>query len=70
MYKNRTFESFGITKTVSENIEEITSEDFEIAYNTNVFGWNGQDWEDSYNILLSGYQPDELTQILQEKIIF
>lgn len=72
MYKVRTFQSFGKIRMVSEDIEDIQSELYDIPYYESlVWQWSGYDWQAMINgERLSNYRPSKrMIELTTEKMI-
>lgn len=71
MYKVRTFQSFGNVRMVSEDIEDIQSEDYDIPYYEGILLWDGCNFfrmGDGERV--SDYKPSRhLENILNQKVI-
>ena len=70
MYRKRVFEAFGINKQVSEEVEAIKTEYFNLDSSNDIFCWSGEDWLNGYDYELSGHRTSELTKLLIQKIIY
>jgi len=72
MYKLRTFQPFGNVRMVSEDIEDIQSDTYDIPYYESVvWMWEGSDW---YSMLtgepLTGYEPSKrMIELTTDKLI-
>lgn len=72
MYKLRTFQSFGSIRMVSENIDQLDSENYDIEpYEFLVWTWIGNDWKSMVSTeKLSGYEPSKrMIELLTEKMV-
>lgn len=72
MYKLRTFQPFGNVRMISEDIEDIESDTYDIPYYESVvWMWEGTDW---YSMLtgepLTGYEPSKrMIELTTDKFI-
>lgn len=71
MIGKRVFQPLGLKKIVSEDIQELQSEIFDLAEDEfNVWNWSGSDWVDAETgECLSGYTPSEEMQNLHNNLI-
>jgi len=65
----RTFQPYGIIKKVSEEVEELTAEEFNGLPEYYSIGWRWlkHDWMNPYGELLTGYMPSDLQFIYINK---
>lgn len=72
MYRIRTFQSFGKIRMVSEDIDDVQSDTYDIPfYESVVWVWQGNDW---YSMLsgdpLTGYEPSaRMMELVNEKMV-
>jgi len=64
MYKRRIFQPIGLKKVVSEDIDELQSDEYEIEPSREVIGWHWHDFANDWVNMLSGecltqYEPSE-----------
>lgn len=71
MYGLRTFQPMGISKNVSEDIEEIRAEIYaDLEERETIWSWIETDWIDkSTGECLTGYSPDERTQKIVNNLL-
>jgi hypothetical protein len=60
MYKKRVFQPFGGVKLFSEEIEDVTAQEYEhLEACEKVWKWSVDDWIDEWGECLTGYTPSE-----------
>jgi len=70
MKGRRVFQPLGVKKRVSEDIEEIQAQEYDIEETQAVFSWKVNDWVDERTgELLTGYVPTDIDLELLSKIV-
>jgi hypothetical protein len=60
MYQKRVFQPFGGVKLQSEEIDDISSQDYDFLENCEkIWKWSTDDWIDEWGECLTGYKPSE-----------
>lgn len=72
MHKVRTFQPFGSVRMVSEDIDDVKADSYDIPfYESVVWEWTGNDWQSMLTgETLTGYQPSKrMIELTTEKMI-